>query len=84
MALFQELAAALSDGAAEVSCARSSNSGTECWCATPDDPETLSALRRAWRRRNRWPEPMREDIASLDRTDVETWERVVETVERLS
>jgi hypothetical protein len=49
-----------------------------------DDAETLSAMRRAWRRRDRWPEPMREYIASLYRTDVETWQRVVDTVERLS
>jgi DNA-binding transcriptional MerR regulator len=85
VALFQELAAALSDGAAEGEL----RPLVERWNGmlvrdAGDDPETLSALRRAWRRRNRWPEPMREYIASLYRTDVETWERVVETVERLS
>jgi DNA-binding transcriptional MerR regulator len=85
VALFQELAAAVSGGAAEGEL----RPLVERWNGmlvreAGDDPETLSALRRAWRRRTRWPEPMREYIASLYRTDVETWERVVETVERLS
>src|SRR4051812_4034070 len=83
VALFQELAAAVSDGAAEGEL----RPLVERWNGllvrdAGDDPETLSALRRAWRRRNRWPEPVREYIASLYRTDVETW--VVDTVERLS
>ncbi|HEY7170054.1 MAG TPA: MerR family transcriptional regulator [Vicinamibacterales bacterium] len=85
VALFQELAAAVTEGAADGEL----RPLVERWNAmlvrdAGDDAETRSAMRRAWRRRHRWPEPMREYIASLYRTDVDTWERVVDVVERLS
>jgi len=85
VALFQELAAAVTESAADGELRPLVERWNEMLVRDAgDDAETLSAMRRAWRRRDRWPEPMREYIASLYRTDVETWQRVVDTVERLS
>jgi DNA-binding transcriptional MerR regulator len=85
VALFQALAAAISEGADD----RELRPLVERWNEmivrdAGGDAETLAAMRRAWKRRDRWPEPVREYVASLVRTDVETWERVVDVVERLS
>jgi DNA-binding transcriptional MerR regulator len=85
VALFQELAGAVIEGAADSDLRALVDRWNEMLVRDAgDDAETLSAMRRAWRRRDRWPDPMREYIASLYRTDVATWERVIETVERLS
>jgi DNA-binding transcriptional MerR regulator len=85
VALFQELAAAVSQGAADSELRPLVERWNEMLARDAGgDEETLAAMRRAWRRRDRWPEPMKEYVASLVRTDVPTWERVVETVERLS
>jgi DNA-binding transcriptional MerR regulator len=84
VALFQELAAAVSKGAADSELRLLVERWNETLARDAGDEETLAAMRRAWKRRNRWPEPMREYIASLVRADVETWERVVRTIDRLS
>src|SRR5262249_33275309 len=85
VALFQELAGAVAEGAADGELRPLVERWNEMLVRDAgDDAETLSAMRRAWRRRDRWPEPMREYIASLYRTNVATWERVAEAIERLA
>jgi DNA-binding transcriptional MerR regulator len=85
MALFQELAGAVVDGAAESELRPLVERWNEMLLRDAgDDAETISAMRRAWRKHDRWPQPMREYVASLYRTDIRTWERVAEVVERLS
>jgi DNA-binding transcriptional MerR regulator len=82
LALFQEIAEAVSQGTADEELRPLVERWNEMLARDAgDDAETLSALQRAWRRRDRWPEPMREYIASLYRTDVETWERVFGVIE---
>jgi DNA-binding transcriptional MerR regulator len=85
LALFQELAEAISRGGSNEQLRPLVERWNEMLARDAgNDPETLSALRRGWTRRDRWPEPMREYIASLYRTDVETWERVVGVIEQFS
>jgi DNA-binding transcriptional MerR regulator len=85
VALFQELAGAVTEGAADGELRPLVERWNEMLARDAGgDAATLAALRRAWKRRDRWPEPMREYIAALYRTDVATWEGVAQVLERLS
>jgi hypothetical protein len=46
------------------------------------NPETIAELQTAWRRRRDWPAGLRQWIASLYSTDVETFDRVADFIER--
>jgi len=85
VALFQELAAAIDEGVDDSELRPLVERWNEMTMRDAGgDQKTLAAMRGAWQRRDRWPQPMREYIASLVRADVATWERVIETIERLS